>query len=260
VQVVERWLLARLRHHTCFSLQELHTAITDLLVALNRRPFQKLPGSRQRVCASLDRPALRPLPAQSYKYAEWKLVRVHIDEHVEVDGHDSAVPYAWVKPQLEARRSAQVVELFHKGKRLASHQRSPLRGRHSTVAAHMPKAHQHYAAWTPQRLMLWAAKTGEATAQVSAALLPARPPPQPGFRAGLGLRRLGTRSGDERLEAACHRAIRIGACASKRSASLLKHDRDQQPLPGPPAAAPVMTHGNIRGAQSYHTNQGDPTG
>ena len=164
-----------------------------------------------------------------------------------------------MKQQLDVRLSAQVVEIFHKGTRVASHQRSPLKGRHSTVAAHMPKAHQHYAEWTPQRLVLWAAKTGEATAHVVEAILTSRPHPQQGFRACLGIMRLGKRYGDGRLEAACRRAIRIGACSYKSIESILKHDLDQQPLPGQPAAAPVITHDNIRGAQYYDTNQGEPT-
>ena len=253
---MERWSLARLRHHTFFSLLELNTAIAALLVPLNQRPFTKLPGSRQRVFESLERPALRPLPTQPYDYAEWKLARVHLDYHVEVDGHDYSVPYRLVKQQLDVRLSAQVVEIFHKGARVASHQRSPLKGRHTTVAVHMPKAHQHYAEWTPQRLVLWAAQTGEATAQVVETILASRPHPQQGFRACLGIRRLGKRYGEARLEAACQRALRIGACSYKRLESILKHDLDQQPLPGPPAAAPVITHSHIRGAQYYHTHQG----
>jgi transposase len=257
-QVVERWILARLRHDTFFSLLELHTAIADLRVALNQRPFKKLPGSRQSVFDSLDRPALRPLPAQPYEYAEWKLVRVNLDYHVEVAGHYYSVPYSLVKQQLEVRLTAQVVEIFHKGKRVASHQRSSLQGRHSTGAVHMPKAHQSYAEWAPQRLVLWAAKTGEATAQVVETILASRPHPQQGFRACLGIMRLGKRSGEDRLEAACRRAIRIGACSYKSIESILQHDLDRQPLPGPPAAATVITHGNIRGAQYYHTNTGDP--
>jgi transposase len=182
---------------------------------------------------------------------------VNIDYHVEVDGHYYSVPYALVKQQLEARLSAQVVEIFHKGRRVASHQRSPLRGHHSTVAAHMPKAHQHYAEWTPHRLILWAAKTGEATAQVVEAILTARPHPQQGFRACLGIMRLGKHYGEGRLEAACRRALRISACSYKSIESILKHALDQQPLPGPPTAALVITHSNIRGAPYYHTNQGD---
>jgi transposase len=191
VQVVERWMLARLRHHTFFALADVNTAIAALLPALNSRPFKKLPGSRQSLCESLDRPALRPLPARPYEYAEWKLARVNIDYHLEVDGHSYSVPYALVKQQLEIRLSAQVVEIFHKGKRVASHQRSLLKGRHRTVAAHMPKAHRHSAAWTPQRLIRWAAQSGGATAQVVETILASRPHPQQGFRACLGIMRLG---------------------------------------------------------------------
>ena len=259
VQVVERWIVARLRHHIFFALAEVHAAIHPLLLALNTRPFRKLPGSRLSLFETLDRPALQPLPAQPYEYVEWKRARVNIDYHVEVEGHYYSVPYALVKQQLEVRVSARVVELFHKGTRVASHVRSRLKGRHSTVAAHRPTAHQRYAEWTPQRLILWAAKTGEATAQVVEAILTSRPHPQQGFRACLGMMRLGKHYGDGRLEAACHRALRIGACSYKSIESILKHDLDQQPLPGPPAAAPVITHSNIRGAQYYHPNQGDPT-
>lgn len=131
VQVVERWMLARLRHHTFFSLAEVNTALAPLLSTLNARPFKKLLGSRQELFDTLDRPALRPLPAQPYEYAEWKLARVNIDDHVEVEGHYYSVPYALVRQQLDVRLSASVVELFAKGKRVASHQRSPHKGRHS---------------------------------------------------------------------------------------------------------------------------------
>jgi transposase len=257
VQIVARWMLARLRHHTFCALLELNTAMTALLGALNRRPCKKLSGSRQSVFESLDRPALRPLPAQPYEYAEWKLVRVNIDYHVEVAGHSYSVPYSLVKQQLEVRLSAQVVEIFHKGNRVASHQRSPLKGRHRTVAAHMPTAHRRYAQWTPQRLILWAAKTGAATAQVVETILASRPHPQQGFRACVGIMRLGKSSGAGRLEAACQRAIRIGACAYKRLESILKHDLDRQPLPAQPAAAAVLTHVNIRGPKYYHASRGE---
>ena len=182
VHVVERWMVARLRHHTFVALAEVNAAIGELLPALNTRPFKKLPGSRQRLFETLDRPALKPLPAQPYEYAEWKRARVNIDYHVEVEGHYSSVPYALVKQQLEVRVSARVVELFHKGTRVASHLRSRLKGRHSTVAAHMPTAHRHYAAWTPQRLIRWAADSGTATAQVVESILASRPHPQQGFR------------------------------------------------------------------------------
>jgi transposase len=167
------------------------------------------------------------------------------------------VPYALVHHQLEARLSAQTVALFHKGKRIASHPRAWQKGRHTTIAAHMPKAHRHYAEWTPQRLIHWAAKTGVATAQVVETILASRPHPQQGFRSCLGLMRLGNRYGDERLEAACQRAITLGACSYKSIESMLKHDLDRQPLPAQPVAVPTVTHDNIRGPQYYLDNRGE---
>jgi transposase len=92
VQVVERWMLARLRHHTFFALAEVNAALAPLLSTLNAHPFKKLPSSRQELFDTLDRPALRPLPPQPYEYAEWKLARVNIDYHVEVEGHYYSVP------------------------------------------------------------------------------------------------------------------------------------------------------------------------
>ena len=258
VQVVERWMLARLRHHTFFALAEVHTAITALLPALNSRPCKKLPGSRQSLFESLDRPALRPLPARPYAYAEWKRARVNIDSHRAVKGHYYSVPYALVKQQLEVRLSAQVVEIFHKGKRVASHQRSLLKGRHSTVAAHLPKAHRHYAAWTPQRLIRWAAQSGGATAQVVETLLASRPHPQQGFRACLGLIRLGKSYSPERREAACRRALTLGACSYKSMASILKNGLARRPVPEQPAATAAPRHAHIRGPQYYQEDRGEP--
>jgi transposase len=252
VQVVERWILARLRHQTFFALAAVNAAITPLLAALNARPFKKLPGSRQRLFDALDRPALHPLPAQPYAYAEWKLARVNIDYHVEVDGHYYSVPYALIKQQLEVRLSAQVVELFHKGTRVASHQRSPHKGHHSTVADPMPPAHRHYAEWTPQRLVRWATHSGPAVAQVVETILTSRPHPQQGFRACLGLMRLGKSYGEERLEAACQRALTIGACSYKSVESILKHGLDRQPVPDKSAAPTATRHANIRGPKYYH--------
>jgi transposase len=257
VQIVERWILARLRHYTFFSLAETNATIWQVLPELNSRPFQKLPGSRQSAFDTLDRPALRPLPALPYEYAEWKRVRVNIDYHVDVGGHYYSVPYALVKEQLDARLSAQVVELFHKGQRVASHRRLRVKGGHSTVAAHMPQAHRDYAEWTPQRLIRWAKGNGVATARVVETILASKPHPQQGFRSCLGIMRLGKRDGAERLEAACRRALKIGACSYKSMDSILKHGLDQTPLA--PAAKSVSPprHANIRGPQYYYDTQGD---
>lgn len=251
VLLVERWILAALRHRTFFSLSELNAAIATLLERLNDRPFKKLPGTRRKAFEQIDQPALQPLPATPYVFAAWKKVRVHIDYHVEVDGHYYSVPYALVKQQLEARLTANTVECFHKGQRVASHVRSHLKGRHTTVAEHMPKAHREYAEWTPQRLISWAEKAGPATAGVLSQVL-ARPHPQQGFRSCLGIMRLGERFGQDRLEAACRRALLLGACRYKSIESILKRGLDRQPIPEQQELALPEAHDHLRGPDYYH--------
>ena len=252
VLLVERWILAALRNRTFFSLAELNREIAKLLERLNTRPFTKLPGSRRELFEQLERPALRPLPAQPYEFAEWKKVRVNIDYHVEIDGHYYSVPYQLVKKTLEARFSERTVECFHNGQRVSSHVRSRLKGHHTTVAEHMPTAHRSYAERTPQRLVRWAAKTGPATASVVQTILERRAHPQQGFRSCLGIMRLGKRFGEERLEAACRRALSLGACSYKSIESILRHGLDRNALPKPQELELTIEHDNIRGSGYYH--------
>ncbi len=252
VLVVERWILARLRNRTFFSLGELNAAIAELLPALNERPFKKLPGSRRSLFEALDRPALSALPARPYEFATWKKARVSIDYHVQIEGHYYSVPYQLVKLEVEARISARTVEILHAGKRVASHQRATRPHGHTTVTEHMPRPHREYAEWTPQRLVAWAQKTGPATAELVARILSTRRHPQQGFRSCLGILRLGKHYTPKRLEAACARALRIGAVSYKSIASILKHNLDAQPLPEAPKETLVLLHDNLRGPDYFH--------
>jgi transposase len=120
----------------------------------------------------------------------------------------------------------------------------------------MPTAHRHYAEWTPQRLIHWAAHSGPAVAQVVEVMLASRPHPQQGFRSCLGIMRLGKRYGDERLEAACQRALALGACSYKSIESILKHGLDRSPVPEPPGTTVRPRHPHIRGPQ-YYQEQGE---
>jgi len=252
VLLVERWILALLRHRTFFSLPELNREIAGLLERLNTRPFKKLPGTRRELFEQLDRPALRPLPAEPYEFAEWKKVRVNIDYHVEIDGHYYSVPYQLVRKALEARYSERTVECFHKGQRVASHPRSHLKGRHTTLPEHMPAAHRSYAEWTPQRLIRWAEKTGPATAGMVQTILERRAHPQQGFRSCLGIMRLGKSFGEERLEAACRRALTLGAYSYKSIESILRQGLDRKAVPEQQDLDLSLEHENIRGSDYYH--------
>lgn len=252
VQIVERWILARLRKQTFFSLADANATIRILLTDLNSRPFKKLPGSRKEAFETLDRPVLKPLPAEAYSFSQWKKVRAGIDYHVEIDGHYYSVPYQLRGRQLEARITATSVECFVQRKRVASHVRSFQPGRHTTVHDHMPKGQQEYADWTPQRLIRWAAKTGPRTATMAEAILASRQHAQQAFRSAMGLISLAKIYTPERLEAACDLALEGQATSYKSIKSILKTGLDQQPRQQTlPMAAPIV-HDNIRGGHYYH--------
>ena len=252
VLVVERWILAALRRRKFFSLSELNGAIRTLLDQLNERPFRKLPGCRRSRYEELDRPALTPLPAQPYVYAEWKKARVHVDYHVAVDGHYYSVPHALIKKAVEVRFTRHTVECFYRGQRIASHRRSHQKGGHTTVSAHMPEAHRQAGEWSPRRLIRWAAKNGPATGQLIRAVLNSRKHPQQAYRACLGILRLGKAYGGKRLEAACQRALALGSCRYKSIESILKNRLDEQPLAEQPELSLPDAHTNIRGPEYYH--------
>src|SRR4029453_10863666 len=187
VLVAERWILARLRHETFFSLAALNARIAELLTELNARPMRVYRASRRELFERLDQPALRPLPAEPFIYGEWKVARVNVDYHVEIQRHYYSVPYALLHEVMDTRVSATTVEIFHRGQRIAAHLRDDTPGRHTTIAAHMPKAHQHHLEWTPSRLIQWAATIGPRTAALVAAILADRPHPEQGYRSCPGL-------------------------------------------------------------------------
>jgi len=251
VQGAERWILARLRHRRFFSLGELNQALRELLAEYNRRPFQKLEGCRESLFLALDQPALKPLPARPYEYQEWKKARVSIDYHVEVDRHYYSVPYQLLGAQVEVCLTAHTVEILHKGTRVASHLRSFVRGGHTTVLEHMPRHHREYVQWSPDRLIRWAQQTGPATAQVVEQILASRPHPVQGYRASLGVLRLGKHHGPARLEAACARALALRALSYQSIKSILAHGLESQPLSTATAPQAPIRHAHIRGAHYY---------
>lgn len=251
---VERRILAPLRNRRFMSLGECNRAIAELLTTLNNRPFQQMPGSRRELFVELDLPALRPLPQQPYSFGLWKKVRVSIDYHIQVDRSFYSVPYTLLKEQVDARLSERIVEIFHKGQRIASHPRSFRPGSYTTVTAHMPLAHQVYQEWTPQRLVRWAEQTGGATATVIETIMAAKSHPQQGFRSCLGIMNLTKTFGADRLEAACGRAIAIGATSYKSIRNILDNKLDQAPIPSSQTSKPTpIIHHNIRGAGYYQS-------
>lgn len=253
VQVVERWILARLRQETFFTLAELNARIRELLTVLNLRPFKKLQGTRRSHFEQLDEPVLRPLPKQPFVYAAFRKARVHIDYHVQYECHYYSVPHQLVRREVEIQATENCITVCHKGQVVACHVRSYTPG-YTTLPAHMPDRHRHHSEWTPERLLGWAKGIGSDVHWLTRYMLDTREHPEQAYRASLGLLNLNKKYGGERLNNACHRARHIGVYRLRNIRSILETGQDRIPVEDASkrTTQPLTpAHENVRGAHCY---------
>ena len=251
VLVATRWIIAKLRKRTFFSLAELNAAIAIEVAALNARVTRHLGASRKALFEELERSALKPLPAEPYTYAQWKECKLGLDYHVEVEKHYYSVPHQLLREKMWVRVTARTVEVFHRGKRVAAHVRSSSNRKHTTVREHMPSSHRRYADWTPEHLRRRAGEIGPNTSALVAIILRERSHPEQGFRASIGIIGLAKAHGRDRLEAACGRALTIGARSYTSVNSILKNNLDRR-RPDKATDGPAILHSNIRGPGYFH--------
>jgi transposase len=252
VLIVSRWIIAALRNRQFFSLPELNKALKELLVGLNNRPFKKLKGCRREAYESVERVALKPLPLERYEMALWGKCRVNIDYHVDVDGHYYSVPYKNAKSSVETRMTDRTVEVYLDNQRIASHIRSYNKGRHTTVREHMPAAHQEMSDWTPLRFLSWAQKIGPQTHLFIDKLIHSKAHPQQAYRACLGVLRFEKSVPQERLEAACTRALELNSISYRTVNSILKNGLEGAAKSTPTQGSLPLDHVNVRGPQYFH--------
>jgi len=252
VQIIERWILAKLRHHTFFSLSELNLCIQSLLEEVNEKPYQKLKGTRKEWFESIDKPALSPLPKYPYEYTEIKQVKVNIDYHVQFDDHCYSVPHQLVGERIETHAKANIVAFYFQGKSVSSHVRKYYPGM-TTTPEHMPESHQKHLQWTPERLMNWAQSIGDEVLQWVKSLLAQKEHPEQAYRVCLGLLNLSKAFDEGRLNNACLVANQEKLYQLKQVKNILQSNldtlvkTDQKQLPLLP-----QDHENIRGPNSFH--------
>lgn len=253
VQIAQRWILARLRNQTFFSLTELNRRVAELREDLNRRPMKKLGGAtRRELFERYDQPVLRSLPSEAYELAEWDEATVNLDYHVEHEKHWYSAPYQLARESVWVRATMTTIELYFRGERVASHARSRVAYRHTTDPAHMPEAHRRHSAGV-DGVLAWGASVGPMTEAMVRRLIESNPVREQGWRSARGLQRIGEKHGAERTELACERALRLGARSYKIVANILKLGREREPVPGEEQKdTPAIQHENLRGPDYYH--------
>ena len=250
VRFAQTYILGRLRQLRFFSLAECNEAIAAVMQRMNERPMRNLGLSRRELFEKIERDVLSALPGEDWEFAEWRRARVNLDYHIEVHDFLYSVPHALIRAEVEVRVTARTVEIFHRGQRVAAHQRRYMGLRHGTDPEHMPSSHRRYAEWTPERFRRWAGKIGPNTEGLILAVLASRPHPEQGFRTCLGILRSyrGVETG--RLEAVSARAVELGALNCKAVAALLARKSPATAGNEPPMA--LFDHTNLRGPGYFH--------
>jgi transposase len=256
VLVAQRWILAAIRNRTFFTIAELNEALWELLERLNTRPFQKLDGCRRSAFESIDRPAMRPLPALRFERGEWKKRTVNVDYHVAFDDRYYSAPCPLIGAAVEVRATRSTVEVFHDRQRVASHARSHgPKGTYVTCREHMPKSHREYGKWPPERMQSWGRSLGPNVGKVVEAILGRYRNPEFGYRAVQALVRDAQRVGNDRLDAACARALVIAGPSGptrKSVNAILARGLEARPLPKEePEPTSFAHHEHIRGGDYF---------
>jgi len=256
VFIAEAWIIAALRNHIFFSLQEMNIAIKTKLSEIVDRPFQVIEGTRRSLYETIDLPALSPLPQTRYELGEWKQFTVRPNYHILLGKHFYSVPYKYVGEKVDAKISINFVEIYHLGLRISGH---PLDRRdgiiYHTIPDHMPPQHNQYAKWTPERFQKWATEIGPHTLELISTILNSREYPQHAFNSCFGVFSLAKKYSPERLENASKRALIVKSISYMGLKNILKNNLDQHEYIPPLEMTPVL-HENIRGSSYYLKNGG----
>ena len=246
---ISRRIIAALRNHQFFSIFEINQAIKDELNKFINRPFQKIEGNRLSAFEAIDKPALKPLPAARYEYADWKDAKIAFNYHVEYDGFFYSVPYSNIGRISRVRATTSVIEAFVDGVRVAAHQRNlNTYKRYTTLPEHMPESHKAVAGWSSERYLDWAEKIGPQTKHLIASILDSREYPVQTYRACMGIMRLASNYPTETVEAASKEAIEKRTCNYKYFSIILKQMTSKD---SSSKSEKVVANSNVRGAKTY---------
>ncbi len=256
VKLVQRWILAKLRNRQFFSVAELNHAIRPLLEELNNRKIRHLKKSRRELYEELDKPALNVLPSQSYIYKEFKLCRVNIDYHIQLEKCFYSVPYLLVRKEVDVQYSDHIVEIFHKNKRVAAHTRLYQTGAYSTKKEHMASAHKAYAEWTPSRMINWSKNYGKHTEKLIEIILNRKRHPEMSFRTCMGILNAAKKIDNNIVEAISEKMLKLNTYNVYSFKSIFKNKTYIEQKPAV-ALTPDSHHINVRGKDYYKGENND---
>lgn len=255
VQIIQRWIIARLRKHIFHTLQQLNASIRELLLSLNQRPLKQLKKARWDLFLEWDLPNALPLSKERFVFHTWQKAKVGIDYCVQINKHYYSVPSIHAGKDTDVKLVDGNVEVFLKGERVAFHKQNEKAYGHSIDPQHMPEKHRQYVLWTPHRILTWAEKTGPHTRRLIEKMMHLKPHAEMAYRPSLGILRLSDVYGKDRLENAAKLALEGSCYRVAQIAQILKRGQDRFEEEQSEAKT-VMPSENIRGAVYFQERTG----
>ena len=257
VRYVSTWITAALRDRTFFSIAEAQRAVAEKLEEVNRAPFRKRPGCRCSAFEQEEKEFLRPLPVLGYEPSVWSQAKVGAD-YLVTDGRNKySVPYDLIGETVQVRLTRDVVEVFYRGSRVAAHVRLTAVQRDPVVKPeHMPEAHRKFAQYNAEEFTTWAAGVGVNTAGVVRHFLSSGREVEQGYKSCASLTKLAKTYGNEVLEDACERVLRLTSMPTVRNISTLCRSSADRKAAGEKPAAQESRGGGITRGASYYSKGG----
>lgn len=254
IRLVYQRIYYPLSGQTFFSLAELNGAIRQLLGPYNDYRFHNRPTTRRQQFLEIERPALDPLPPSPYQLRNYKRAKVQKISHIYLgaDKNYYSVPHRYVGRHVEVQYTANVVEVFYGGERIAHHPRSRTAGRYTTIGTHMPSAHQVYNDWNPGWFAKRAIAIGLYTQRYIQRLIDQYDYPEIGYKQAQGILALTKQYPPERVEAACRRAAGGHRAGYRTISNILTNNLDLIDQTELSLENHIPDHGNIRGGTTYN--------
>jgi transposase len=246
---VSRRIIAALRNRQFFSLYEINQAISEELMKLINRPFQKLEGNRLSAFEKIDKPFLQPLPTTKYEYSEWKETKVQFNYHVDFDGFFYSVHYSHINSKCSVRATSKTIEIYIGSQRIAAYPRNyNTFKRYTTFPEHMPEGHKAVSGWSPERFLSWAEKVGPNTRELIKHILESREYPVQTYRTCMGIMRFSKSYSNEIIENASRETLDKNTCSYKYFSIILKQVRAKASQIN---TERIIAHNNVRGRSAF---------
>lgn len=254
VRILYQRIYTALRNSVFHSIEELNEAIREQLDIHNNKKLTGRPLSRLQMFNAVEKDVLSPLPEKHYEIKYQSMATVGQNGHVQLskDKHYYSVPYQYIRKKVKLLYSASTVKIYHKYNQIAVHKRNLKPHNYTTQPDHLASTHKFITEWTPQRFINWGASIDEYVKEFIIRLLEQWVHPEQAYKSCLGVLSFAKKVGNERLTAACKRALDYGIYNYRTIETILQKGLDTMGEKEENEMPRLPFHTNIRGNKYYN--------